>query len=162
MNRELVLNVNGREHRITVKTHHTLLQVLRDQLELFDVREGCGVGMCGSCTVLIDGQPMCSCLIFTSQVEDRSIQTVEGLSRNGELHPIQQAYAESTGFQCSFCTPGFILTTKALLEEMPDASDSEIREYLAGNLCRCGSYNKILDAVKLARERLHLTGHEPE
>ncbi|MFN8455748.1 MAG: (2Fe-2S)-binding protein [Anaerolineae bacterium] len=154
MKRTISLRVNGRSHELEVQTHHTLLRVLRDHLKLFGVREGCGVGMCGACTALIDGQPVSTCLLLASQVEGKEILTVEGLAQNGSLHPIQQAFIDCTGFQCSFCTPGFILTTKALLEEQPQASEEEIREYLAGNLCRCGSYVKIMDAVKLAQKRL--------
>ena len=152
MNRNLILTVNGRSHEVTVKTYQTLLEVLREHFNLFSVREGCGVGMCGSCTVLVDGQPMCACLLLPSQVVGKSINTVEGLSQNGELHTVQKSFLEATGFQCSFCTPGFILSTVSLLNEKPQASEEEIREYLAGNLCRCGSYNKILDAVRLSQK----------
>lgn len=154
MKRTILLNVNDRDYELEVPTHHTLLRVLRDQLKLFGAREGCGVGMCGACTVLLDGQPVSSCLLLAGQAQGKTILTIEGLARNGALHPIQQAYIDCTGFQCSFCTPGFILSTKALLEANPDATDEEIREYLAGNLCRCGSYVKIMDAVKLAQKRL--------
>lgn len=154
MKQSIVLHVNGQDHHLDVQTHHTLLWVLRDHLKLFGVREGCGVGMCGACTVLIDGQPVSTCLLFPSMVQRKEILTIEGMADNGDLHPIQQAYIDGFGYQCSFCTPGFILTTKALLEEHPQASDEEIREYLAGNLCRCGSYVKILDSVKLAQARL--------
>lgn len=153
MKETLTLRVNGKDHPLEVRTHHTLLQVLRDQLKLFGAREGCGVGMCGSCTVLVDGQPMSSCLMFVGQAAGKEIVTVEGISENGELHPVQEAYIERTGYQCSFCTPGFILTTLALLTENPDATEDEIREYLSGNLCRCGSYLKIMDSVKLVQER---------
>ena len=154
MKQTVTLQVNGRNHQLEVKTHHTLLWVLRDHLKLFGVREGCGVGMCGACTVLVDGQPMSSCLLFPTQVQGKELTTVEGMAKDGQLHPIQEAYIECTGFQCSFCTPGFLLTTKALLAEKPEATEEEIREYLAGNLCRCGSYVKILNSVKLAQERL--------
>jgi carbon-monoxide dehydrogenase small subunit len=154
MKREIVLRVNGQDYELEVQTHHTLLWVLRDHLKLFGVREGCGVGMCGACTALIDDQPMSTCLLLATQVQGKEILTIEGLAKDGELHPIQQAYLECTGFQCSFCTPGFILTTKTLLEEHPEATEDEIREYLAGNLCRCGSYVKILDSVKLAQKWL--------
>jgi aerobic-type carbon monoxide dehydrogenase small subunit (CoxS/CutS family) len=154
----LTLSVNGRTHRVKARTHHTLLEVLRDQLKLFGVREGCGVGMCGACTVLVDGKPVSSCLLLAPLAEGREIVTIEGLEGpDGALHPIQQVFLEHTAFQCSYCTPGFILSTKALLEEKPDASAEQVREYLAGNLCRCGSYVKILDAVLDARDHLAAT-----
>jgi len=149
---ELVLNVNGRDHKVAARAPETLLQVLRDRLNLLSVREACGVGMCGSCTVLVEGKPLSACLLLASQVERKPLVTLEGLARDGALHPIQEAYLKASGFQCSFCTPGFILTTKALLEETPNPTDDEIREYLAGNLCRCGSYVKILQAVKAVKE----------
>jgi aerobic-type carbon monoxide dehydrogenase small subunit (CoxS/CutS family) len=151
----LRLTVNGRARRVTARAHHTLLQVLRDELSLFGAREGCGVGMCGSCTVLLNGQPVSSCLLLAPLAEGKDILTIEGLEgATGELHPIQQSFIDHTAFQCSYCTPGFILTAKALLEENPRASVDEIREYLSGNLCRCGSYIKIVEAVIDARDRL--------
>ncbi len=156
MQREVTLHINGREYPTVVRTHHTLLQVLRDQFHLYGAREGCGVGMCGACTVLLDGQPVSACLLLAAMAEGKPIITIEGLSHapRGKLHPIQQAYIDGHGFQCSFCTPGFILATQALLASNPDPTDDEIRDYLAGNLCRCGSYVKILDSVRLAKERI--------
>ena len=157
----LTLQVNGRRHRVKARTHHTLLQVLRDELKLFGAREGCGIGMCGACTVLVDGRPVSGCLLLAPLAEGKEILTVEGLEGpNGELHVIQQAYVDHTAFQCSYCTPGFILTTKALLEENPDPTEEEVKDYLAGNLCRCGSYVKILDAVMDAKERMKKAGSE--
>ena len=151
----LTLRVNGREERVTARPHHTLLEVLRNELSLTGPREGCGVGMCGACTVLVDGRPVSGCLLPAALAEGRELTTIEGLEGpNGELHPIQEAYVEHTGFQCSYCTPGFILTTKALLDEQPDATREEAMAYLAGNLCRCGSYVKILEAVIDAGERV--------
>jgi aerobic-type carbon monoxide dehydrogenase small subunit (CoxS/CutS family) len=143
-----------------VAPHHTLLEVLRDQLKLLSVREGCGIGMCGACTVLVDGRPLSGCLTLAVMAEGRDVLTVEGLGALPEaddttgLHPIQQAFIAKTGFQCSFCTPGILLSTKALLNENPVATDEEIREYLTGNLCRCGSYVKILDSVREAITQL--------
>ncbi len=117
------------------------------------MREGCGIGMCGACTVLIDGKPLSSCLILAPLAAGKDITTVEALGQD-KLHPIQQAFVDNTAFQCSYCTPGFILTTKAFLEENPSPTPEEVKEYLAGNLCRCGSYLKILDAVLDAAKRL--------
>jgi aerobic-type carbon monoxide dehydrogenase small subunit (CoxS/CutS family) len=151
----LELRVNGQPHRVAARAHHTLLEVLRDQLKLTGTREGCGIGMCGACTVLVDGRPVSSCLLLAALCEGRELVTVEGLqARDGSLDPVQEAFVEHTAFQCSYCTPGFLLTTKALLAEAPDPSAEEVKEYLAGNLCRCGSYVKILDAVLDAKQRL--------
>lgn len=154
MEREMTLRVNSVEHTFKARTHHTLLHVLREQFNLFSVREGCGVGMCGACTVLLDGQPLSSCLLFAVMAEGKAITTVEGLSRRGHLDPVQQAYIEGHGFQCSYCTPGFVLATVALLGSNPGATEDDMRGYLAGNLCRCGSYVKILDSVRLAQQQM--------
>ncbi len=146
---ELTLNVNGAGRAVRARPQHTLVDVLRNELGLSSVREGCGVGMCGACTVLLDGEPVSGCLVLAAAAEGREIRTLESLAPDGvRLAPVQQAFAEHTAFQCSFCTPGFLLTAQRLLEERPAATDEEIAEYLAGNLCRCGSYVKILDAVR--------------
>jgi aerobic-type carbon monoxide dehydrogenase small subunit (CoxS/CutS family) len=146
---ELTLHVNGAERSVRALPHHTLVDVLRDELSLASVREGCGVGMCGACTVLLDGEPVSGCLVLAATAEGRELATVESLAPDGvTLAPVQEAFADHTAFQCSFCTPGFLLTAQRLLEERPSASDEEIVEYLAGNLCRCGSYVKILAAVR--------------
>ncbi len=151
----LTLRVNGRDHVVRARAHHTLLEVLRNEVGLTGPREGCGVGMCGACTVLLDGKPVSGCLVLAPMAEGREILTIEGMEApDGTLHPIQQAYVDHTAFQCSYCTPGFILTTKALLDEEPDPSRERATEYLAGNLCRCGSYVKILDAVMDAKGRV--------
>ena len=151
----LTLRVNGRAHQVRAQTHHSLLQVLRDSLKLFGVREGCGVVMCGACTVLVDGQPVSSCLLLAPLAEGKDILTVEGLeAADGTLHVVQQAYVDHTAFQCSYCTPGFILSTVALLAEQPNPAPAAVRAYLAGMVCRCGSYAKIVDAVMAARDRL--------
>ncbi len=154
MNQQLTLRVNGRDERVETATHHTLLEVLRRELRLVGAREGCGVGMCGACTVLVDGQPISSCLMLASEVRGRPIETVEGLAEGERLHPIQAAFIQHTAFQCSFCTPGMLLATRALLAETPDPTDDEIKDYLAGNLCRCGSYRNIVAAVQRAAARL--------
>src|SRR5688572_25098823 len=148
------LRVNGNEQEKAVHTHYTLLDVLRSEFKLFGARESCGVGMCGACTVLVDGKPVSSCLLLAALATGKKIVTVEGLADGERLHPIQQAFVDHTAFQCSYCTPGFILTTKALLEENPSPTADQVKEYVAGNLCRCGSYFKIVDAVLTAAERL--------
>ena len=142
------LNVNGTLHDVDVTPETTLLETLREELDLFGAREGCGIGMCGACTVLVDENPISSCLMLTPQAEGAEITTIEGLSTGEDLHPVQQAFVDEAGYQCAFCTPGFVLTTIALLAEQPDPDDDAIREYLSGNLCRCGSYQNILRAVK--------------
>ena len=142
----MILNVNGSRHEVQEGTR-TLLEVLRDDLGLVGTKEGCGVGMCGACTVLVDGKPVSGCFILAEQVAGKEILTVEGLAKDGKLHPVQQAFIDERAFQCAYCTPGFILSTVALLNENPNPSEDEIREYLSGNLCRCGSYQNILKAV---------------
>jgi len=167
MSDPLVLRVNGREARIAVPAHHTLLEALRDELKLRSVREGCGIGMCGACTVLVDGKPISACLTLAAMAEGHDVLTVEGLGEAAidgaapKLDPIQEAFLVRTGFQCSYCTPGILLTARALLAERPDATDEEIREYLAGNLCRCGSYVKILDSMHEAIARLRAGSTPP-
>lgn len=141
------LKVNGVEHEVKAGTR-TLLAVLRDDLGLVGPKEGCGIGMCGACTVLVDDQPISGCLMLAAQAAGQEIVTIEGLAHDGQLHPVQQAFIEHGAFQCAYCTPGFVLSTVALLSENPTPSDEEVREYLAGNLCRCGSYQNILHAVR--------------
>ena len=148
------LRVNGLEKEVAVEVVQTLLEVIREEFKLFGAREGCGIGMCGACTVLADGKPISSCLMLAALAEGKDLVTIEGLADGGTLHPIQQAFVDENAFQCSYCTPGFILTTKTLLEENPAPSAEEVRAYLAGNLCRCGSYVKIQVAVLNAACRL--------
>jgi aerobic-type carbon monoxide dehydrogenase small subunit (CoxS/CutS family) len=147
----MILNVNGSKFEVKDDAR-ILLDVLRDDLNLVGTKEGCGVGMCGACTVLVNGRPFSSCHLMAEQVVGKEITTIEGLSKDGNLHPVQQAFLDHGAFQCAYCTPGFVLTTTALLNENPSPSDDEIREYLSGNLCRCGSYQNILKAVKAASE----------
>jgi len=149
----LQLVVNGREITCEVDPQLRLLDLLREVLHLTGTKEGCGEGECGACTVIMDGRAVNSCLVLAVQAEGAEILTVEGLSRGRELHPIQQAYAETGATQCGFCTPGFIMATYALLSRIPEPTDEEIRTALEGNLCRCTGYAKILDAVRLAARR---------
>lgn len=146
------LNVNGSRHEVQAGTR-TLLQVLRDDLGLVGAKEGCGVGMCGACTVLVDGKPISGCLMLAEQAAHHEILTIEGVAGDGQLHPVQQAFIDEGAFQCAYCTPGFVLSVLALLSENPAPSEDEVREYLSGNLCRCGSYQNIMQAVLKARER---------
>jgi aerobic-type carbon monoxide dehydrogenase small subunit (CoxS/CutS family) len=145
---EIKLKVNGQEHSLEVTAGRRLLDVLRDDLGLLSVREGCGIGLCGTCTILVDGKAISGCLMLAVQAQGKEILTVEGLTTNGKLHPVQEAFIEHAAFQCAYCTPGFILSTIALLNENPQPDEETIREYLAGNICRCGSYLNILEAAK--------------
>jgi len=154
MKREITLEINRREETITVEDADTLLEVLRDRFKLWSVREGCGVGACGTCTVLLDGRPVSSCFVLAVRVAGRHITTLEGLSDGQSLHCIQEAFVSQRALQCAYCTPGFVLSVKALLDEIPNPSDEEIREYLSGNLCRCAGYADILRAARLAQQRL--------
>lgn len=147
-NSKVNLWVNRVEHVLSVSPNRTLLEVLRDDLALGSVREACGIGMCGACTVLVDGRAISSCLMLAMQAEGKAVTTVEGLATGERLHPVQQAYIDHAALQCAYCTPGFILSTLALLKEHPNPGDETIREYLSGNLCRCGSYANILKAVR--------------
>ncbi len=147
MKQLVTLNVNGEMHELAVDSHRTLLEVLRESLGLTGAKEGCDMGECGSCTVLMDGKPTLSCLILAVDARDRDIVTIEGLARNGELHPLQKALVDHGAIQCGFCTPGMILSAKALLDENPKATEMEVRKAIAGNLCRCTGYDKIVDAV---------------
>jgi aerobic carbon-monoxide dehydrogenase small subunit len=149
------LTINGEPRQAEdVWEGESLLYVLRERLSLPGSKNACEQGECGSCSVYLDGVLVCSCLVLAAQAAGREVVTVEGLSGEDELHPIQEAFLESGGVQCGFCTPGLIVATHDLLARNPDPSDAEIREALAGNLCRCTGYEKILDAVRLAAERL--------
>ena len=149
---QIILKINGESFPLEVESRETLLQVLRDRLDLTGVKEGCGGGECGSCTVLINGRPMNSCLILAVAVQGQDILTIEGLADGDTLHPIQQSFLEKGAIQCGFCTPGMILTTKGLLDEHPRPSEQEVRRALVGNFCRCTGYTKILEAVMDVRE----------
>jgi len=144
---QLQFRVNGRDVAVDVEPEETLRHVLRERLGLLSVRETCGVGICGACTVLVDGKPVSSCLVLAPLTSGRSVLTVEGLGDGRMLDVVQEAFVRHNAFQCSYCTPGFIMATRGLLAENPSPSADDVREYLAGNICRCGSYYKILAAV---------------
>src|SRR5215213_5218392 len=133
MKRTISLTVNGTARQVTLEDHWLLSDVLREQLKLFGVREGCGTAVCGSCTVLVDGAPTASCLALAARMDGASIETIEGLSQGNRLHPVQAAFLEERAFQCGYCTPGFIMAVKGLLDETPDPDEEELRHYLAGN-----------------------------
>lgn len=147
------LEVNGQTRELTIPSHRTLLDVLREELDLTGSKRGCDRGECGSCTVLLDGKPVYSCITLAAQVRGRSIVTVEGLSRDGRLDPVQQAFLDEDGGQCGYCTPGFLMSARALLDANSHPTDAEIREALSGNLCRCNAYGRILQSVRTAAER---------
>jgi carbon-monoxide dehydrogenase small subunit len=144
------LNVNGAVHEFEAEPLETLLAVLRDRLNLTGTKDGCGEGVCGACTVLLDGRPVSSCLLLASYAEGKTITTIEGIGSADKLHPLQKAFLDNGAFQCGYCTPGMILMAKALLDQTPNPSKDEIRDFMAGNICRCTSYVEIVRAVKQA------------
>lgn len=145
---EITLTVNGELYTLAVHSHHTLLQVLREQLGITSPKRGCENGECGACTVLFNDEPVNSCLVLAPEADGATVETVEGLSRNGELHPLQKAFIEHNAVQCGFCTPGMLMSAKALLARTPNPTEDEIRHALVGNLCRCTGYVRIVAAVK--------------
>jgi aerobic carbon-monoxide dehydrogenase small subunit len=152
--RTIRFTLNGRAVRAHVQSHATLVQLLRDRFSLFGARESCGQGLCGCCTVIVDGKPVSGCLYLASFLDGCQVETIEGLApAEDRLDPVQEAFIEAGAFQCGFCTPGFILMTKDLLARNPAPSDDDIRHYLTGNLCRCSAYPEIVAAVKLAAAR---------
>jgi len=145
--------INGLRQEVQVGANRTLLEFLRDDLKLKGTVEGCSVGVCGSCTVLVDGKPVSSCLTLASNIEDKQVTTIEGLAQDGELDPVQQAFLKHQAFQCGFCTAGMIMAVKGLLNTHPHPTQEQARDYLSGNLCRCGTYKEVLAAVReLAKE----------
>lgn len=151
---ELELAVNGARRRLEVEVHHTLLDVLRDQLGLTGTKECCVVGECGACTVIVDGLPVNSCLMLAVEADGSEVRSVEGLARAGELTPLQQAFLDKGATQCGFCIPGQLMAAQALLEQNPDPTVAEVHEALAGNLCRCAGYEQITEAVLAAAEEM--------
>ncbi len=152
MKQAIELNINGDVHEILVATHHTLLEVLRDKLGLMGTKRGCDLGACGACTVLIDGEAYLSCLMLAVDAIGKQVVTIEGLSENGDLHPLQSAFVDQGALQCGFCTPGMILTAKAILDEEKHPTEELIKQKMAGNLCRCTGYKKVVEAVMRVNE----------
>ncbi len=148
------LNVNSKEIELDSRADRTLADVLREELGLIGVRVSCSEGECGSCTILVDGQPMTACMMLANQGEGKEILTIEGLGTPDAIHPIQQAFIEEQGFQCAFCTPGFILSAKAFLEENPNPTEDEVAFAMSGNICRCGAYPYIVRSVMNAAEKI--------
>ena len=147
MKKEIILKVNGEEREVVVEPRQTLLDILRNDLRLTGTKEGCGNGNCGTCTVLLDGKAVSSCLILAIEVEGQEITTIEGLVKAGEIHPLQKAFIEEGAIQCGYCSPGMILTAKAFLDANPHPTEAEARQAISGNLCRCTGYDKIVRAI---------------
>ena len=154
MKQSVQLRVNGEAYDVQVEPRHTLLKVLREELGLTGTKKGCDVGDCGACTVLMDGKPVNSCLVLAVEVNGQEITTIEGLERDGKLHPLHEAFLQCGAVQCGFCTPGMILSAKALLDDNPNPSEEETRKAISGNLCRCTGYAKIVEAIKVASIRI--------
>jgi len=150
--KDLKIGVNNVQYGLSVETHRTLLEVIRDDLGLTGTKNGCGMGDCGACTVILNGEAANACLVLAHEVDGQEVNTIEGLSRGGDLHHIQRAFVDHGAIQCGFCTPGMIMATKALLDKNPSANETEIRNKLVGNLCRCTGYIKVMNAVKAAQE----------
>ncbi|MDA8405617.1 MAG: (2Fe-2S)-binding protein [Deltaproteobacteria bacterium] len=152
MKKAIQLTINGQPVEASVSPNQTLVQFLRDDMGLTGTKHGCGLGDCGACTVLLDGKAVNSCLVLAVQADGCQILTIEGLAENGKLHPLQQAFVDKGAIQCGFCTPGMILSAKALLDEKPNPTELEIRTAISGNLCRCTGYQKIVEAIGEAAE----------
>jgi len=151
---QISLKVNGKEHEVNVEPRETLLEVIRDRLGLTGTKLSCDMEVCGACTVLLDGKPVSSCTTLAFEARGKEVMTIEGLASDGKLHPLQEAFLERGGLQCGFCTPGMILTAKTLLEENPNPTEEEIKEYMHGNLCRCTGYQMIVESIMAASEKM--------
>jgi aerobic carbon-monoxide dehydrogenase small subunit len=151
--RKIRLTVNGTARTVEIPTYRTLLDCLRNDLGLIGSKEGCGVGVCGACTVLLDGKMISSCIALAVSADGHEVTTVEGLAGDERLHPVQQAFIDAGGFQCGICTPGQVVSAKALLDAIPNPSDVEIRDWMLGNLCRCTGYYKIIESIQTAAQR---------
>ena len=152
--KQIKVTVNGILYELSVQPWETLLDVIREHLGLTGTKEGCGLGECGACTIIMDGKTVNSCLVLAVEADNRVITTIEGLANGDELHPIQEAFIKCGGLQCGFCTPGMIMSTKALLEENPSPDEEEIRKAIAGNFCRCTGYTKIIESIKVAAKNM--------
>ncbi len=150
---QIRVRINGKEHDIMVEPHLTLLELIRDRFGLKGTKLSCDMEVCGACTVLLDNKPVSSCTTLAFEARDKDVLTIEGLSADGELHPLQEAFLQHGGLQCGFCTSGMILTAKSLLDENPDATEKEIKEYMNGNLCRCTGYKMIVESIMGAKEK---------
>ena len=151
---QISLKVNGKEHEVNVEPRETLLEVIRNRLGLTGTKLSCDMEVCGACTVLLDGRPVSSCTTLAFEARGKEVMTIEGLASDGKLHPLQEAFLERGGLQCGFCTSGMILTAKTLLEENPDPTEEEIKEYMHGNLCRCTGYQMIVESIMAASEKM--------
>jgi carbon-monoxide dehydrogenase small subunit len=152
MRHEITLTVNGETEYLEVESHRTLLQVLREDLDLTGTKDGCNRGECGACTVLFDGEPVNACLVLAVEADGHEVVTIEGLAQDGTLHSLQRAFINRNAVQCGFCTPGMIISARALLDRNPQPGEAEIRQAIAGNLCRCTGYTRIVEAVQEAAE----------
>lgn len=154
MKRLMRFNINGEIYEDEIDVRRTLLELLREHFGLTGTKRGCNEGECGACTVLLDGKPVTSCFVLAIEAEGKRVETIEGLGKNGELHPLQKAFMEHGAFQCGFCTPGMLMVAKGLLMENPKPSEEEVRKSIAGNLCRCTGYNKYVEAILDAATKL--------
>lgn len=150
---QIQLTVNGKKYELNVKPHATLLDVLRDELGFTGTKEGCGIGECGACTVIMEKKTVNSCILLATEADGKEITTIEGLAEGEKLHPIQESFVENGAIQCGFCTSGMIMSAKAMLDENPTPTEDEIREGISGNFCRCTGYIKIIDAIKAVAEK---------